>query len=255
MRQVIDAFMFFNELDILKLRLAELNDVVDTFILVEATLTHSGLPKQLFFKKNKDLFEKYLHKIVHVVVDDLPRENVWTWNREIAQRDAIWRGINQLTPKSDDILIWSDVDEIPDSDRIKSLKTDGLPGGIHCLSMDMYYYNTTCKSPNQWTHAKVSEIGVLGNSPSLSSLRTTGGFPILEKSGWHLSYFGDAEFIRTKLKSFAHDEFNNEYFTNLDRISERIKDGTDLFDRNYVTWTHVPTNSNTYLPKNISMLI
>jgi beta-1,4-mannosyl-glycoprotein beta-1,4-N-acetylglucosaminyltransferase len=255
MRKVVDSFMFFNELDILKLRLAELNDVVDTFILVEATLTHSGLPKRLYFQENKDLFEKYLHKIVHVVLDDLPRENVWTWTREMGQRDQIWRGVKQLTLKNDDIFMWADVDEIPDSDRVMSLKINGLPGGIHCFSMDMYYYNMTCKNTNQWTHAKVCEFGMLGESPPLSSWRTTGGFPILEKSGWHLSCFGDAEFISTKLKSFAHDEFNTEYYTNVERISARIKDGTDLLDRNYVSWTHVPINSNTYLPKNVSMII
>jgi beta-1,4-mannosyl-glycoprotein beta-1,4-N-acetylglucosaminyltransferase len=121
--------------------------------------------------------------------------------------------------------------------------------------MDLYYYNTTCKSPTPWTHPKVSEFGMLRHLPNLSSLRTSGGFPILEKSGWHLSYFGDSEFIRTKLKSFSHNEFNTEYFTNPDRISQRIKDGTDLFDREDITWIHVPIQSNTYLPKNISMLI
>jgi beta-1,4-mannosyl-glycoprotein beta-1,4-N-acetylglucosaminyltransferase len=254
MRKVVDAFMFFNELDILKLRLAELNDVVDTFILVEATLTHSGLPKPLYFQENKHLFEPYLHKIVHIVMNDLPCEQTWTWTRETGQRNAIWRGVPQLGLKLDDIFMWMDVDEIPDSDQVAALKANGLPEGIHCFSMDMYYYNLTCKSPNQWTHAKVSEFGALGPSPDLSALRTTGGFPALPRGGWHLSYFGDAEFIRNKLQSFAHDEFNNPYFTDLGRISARIETGTDLFDRSYVSWTHVPIETNTYMPKNRKLI-
>lgn len=254
MRKVVDAFMFFNELEILKLRLAELNDVVDTFILVEATLTHSGLPKPLYFQENKHLFEPYLHKIVHVIVDDLPKENTWTWTRETGQRNAIWRAVPQLGLKVDDIFMWMDVDEIPDANQVAGLKANGLPGGIHCFSMDMYYYNVTCKSPNQWTHAKVSEFGALGPSPDLSALRTTGGPPALPRGGWHLSYFGDAEFIRKKIQSFAHDEFNTDYFTDVNRISQRIALGGDLFDRGYVVWEHIPIDANTYLPKFVDLV-
>ncbi len=249
MRKVIDAFTFFNELDILKLRLAELNDVVDTFILVEATLTFSGLPKPLYFQENKHLFEPYLHKIVHVVIDGLPKENTWTWTRETMQRNAIWNSASQLNLNPDDIFMWMDVDEIPDSDKVAELKTQGLPGGIHCFSMDMYYYNFTCKSPNPWTHAKVSEVGALGSSPNLTVLRTTGQYPTLSPGGWHMSYFGDAEFIRKKLQSFSHDEFNTAYFTDLNRISAKIEAGTDLFDRPNIHWVYVPLNQNSYLPR------
>ena len=254
MRKVVDAFMFFNELDILKLRLAELNDVVDTFILVEATLTFSGLPKPLYFQENKHLFEPYLHKIVHVVVDDLPCEQTWTWTREALQRNAIWRGVAELNLRPEDIFMWLDVDEIPDSNRIRELKTNGLTGGLHCLSMDMYYYNITCKSPNQWTHAKVCEFGALGPSPDLNALRTKGDLPVLSLGGWHFSYFGDAEFIRKKIQSFSHDEFNTEYFTDVNRISQRISSGGDLFDRSYVVWEHIPIDANTYLPRFVDLL-
>jgi beta-1,4-mannosyl-glycoprotein beta-1,4-N-acetylglucosaminyltransferase len=253
MRRVVDSFMFYNELDVLKLRLAELNDVVDTFILIEATLTHSGLPKPLYFQENKALFEPYLHKIVHVVVDDLPREkDTWTWVRETGQRNLIWKSALQLTLNADDIFMWMDADEIPDSTQVAKLKENGLPGGVHCFSMDLYYYNITCKSPTPWTHAKVAEVGALGPSPDLSALRTTGGFPVLERGGWHLSYFGDAAFIRNKIRSQAHDEFNTEYYTDLDRINARMEAGTDLYDRPNVPWVHVPLASNTYLPRCIN---
>ena len=254
MRKVIDSFMFFNELDVLKLRLAELDDVVDTFILVEATVTHSGLPKPLYFQENKHLFEQYLHKIVHVIVDDLPKENTWTWTRETGQRNAIWKSVLQLDLAPDDIFMWMDVDEIPDSVRVATLKENGLPGGIHCFSMNLYYYNMTCKSPNTWTHARVCEFGALGPSPDLSTLRTTGSYPQLSPGGWHLSYFGDAEFIRKKIQSFAHDEFNTDYFTDVNRISQRIATGGDLYDRGYVVWEHVSIDANTYLPKFVRLL-
>ncbi len=56
----------------LKFRLTEHNDFVDTFILVEATKTFSGKPKPLYFQDNKEMFSEFLHKIVHIVVDDMP---------------------------------------------------------------------------------------------------------------------------------------------------------------------------------------
>lgn len=255
MRKVVDTFTFFNEIDLLKLRLAELNDVVDTFVLVEATLTFSGLPKPLYFQDNKHLFEPYLHKIVHVIVDDLPKENTWTWTRESMQRNAIWRGVAQLSLQPDDIFMWMDVDEIPDSQRVVDLKTNGLPGGIHVLPMDMYYYNVTCKSPNAWPYARVCEFGVLGPSPDLDALRKkVDDRPALPRGGWHLSYFGDAEFIRKKIQSFSHDEFNTDYFTDVNRISQRIASGGDLFDRGYVVWEHIPIDANTYLPKFVDLV-
>ena len=68
--KIIDCFTFYNELDLLTYRLNILNDVVDYFVLVEATHTHIGKEKPLFYQENKHLFEKFNDKIIHVVVDD-----------------------------------------------------------------------------------------------------------------------------------------------------------------------------------------
>ena len=69
---IFDCFSFFNELDILEIRLNVLASVVDKFVLVEAVRRHSGEPKELFFEKNKQRFSPFLDKIIHVVVDDEP---------------------------------------------------------------------------------------------------------------------------------------------------------------------------------------
>lgn len=53
---IIDCFTFFNELDVLEIRLRELDGVVDRFVLVEATLTHQGKPKPLLYAENKERF-------------------------------------------------------------------------------------------------------------------------------------------------------------------------------------------------------
>ena len=69
---IFDCFSFFNELDILEIRLNVLAPVVDKFVLVEAVRRHSGEPKELYFEKNKQRFAPFLDKIIHVVVDDEP---------------------------------------------------------------------------------------------------------------------------------------------------------------------------------------
>ena len=37
--------------------------------------------------------------------------------------------------------------------------------------------------------------------------------------------------IKSKIKSFAHSEYNNDYFTNLEKIERSIEDKIDLFNR------------------------
>ena len=69
---VYDCFQFFNELDILKIRLNVLSPVVDKFVISEATETFSGLPKPLYYEENKEMFREFEDKIIHQVVTDIP---------------------------------------------------------------------------------------------------------------------------------------------------------------------------------------
>ena len=86
---VVDTFMFYNELDILELRLETLDPWVDRFVLVEAEVNHIGGSKELFFEKNKERYAKWLDKIVHVVVsaDEAPKDEN-PWSREKFQREC-----------------------------------------------------------------------------------------------------------------------------------------------------------------------
>jgi beta-1,4-mannosyl-glycoprotein beta-1,4-N-acetylglucosaminyltransferase len=255
MPRVIDTFTFFNELPMLLLRLTELDDVVDTFVLVEATITFSGLPKPLYFQENKTMFEKFLHKIVHIVVDDLPNlPNTLTWSREEQQHNAIYRGLSQLTLDPEDFIIVSDVDEIPDSAMITSIKERNISDSVYCLYMDMYYYNTTCKMVDLWKHAKVMHFRQLKENPDLNKIRLEYRYPYLHPAGWHLSFFGNVNMIRTKLESFSHNELDNDYYKNPERIQKMISESKDLFERDFVPTIHIPRGTNTYLPKNIHLI-
>ncbi len=74
---VYDCFQFFNELDILKIRLNVLAPIVDRFVISEATETFSGLKKPLYYEENKYLFAEFADKIIHVVVDDTPERDTF----------------------------------------------------------------------------------------------------------------------------------------------------------------------------------
>jgi len=217
--------------------------------LVEATRTHAGNPKSLYFQDNKHLFEPYLDKIVHVVVDDMPmpprtmpprkgmlwelkrkdRERKDTtdyhMDRENYQRICISRGIQQIYLSDDDLIIVSDLDEIPNRDILHTK----LPSNICTLSQDCYNFNFTCKYRGKWTHAKILKYSAYKDNQNCHHIRMLKNLPIIENGGWHLSYFGDAEFIANKLRNFCHKEFSGEEFTNKIRIQEKIDNGLGLF--------------------------
>lgn len=123
--KVYDCFTFFNELELLKVRLEELNDHVDYFVLVEAVETHRGDPKPLYFQENRHLFEKYLPRIIHIIVTERLSPNQEDpvkgfWNREHLQREYIAKGLKNCEHL--DIILISDLDEIPCTEALKKVK-------------------------------------------------------------------------------------------------------------------------------------
>lgn len=115
---VYDCFLFFNELELLELRLHELADVVDRFVIVEATHTHTGLPKPLHFAENRHRFRKFKERILHVVVrEHFPRMRPGKFADY--QRDAVRQALADCRP--DDIILFSDVDEIPCPDKVREI--------------------------------------------------------------------------------------------------------------------------------------
>jgi beta-1,4-mannosyl-glycoprotein beta-1,4-N-acetylglucosaminyltransferase len=249
--KIIDCFIFYNELDMLELRLTELNDIVDFFVLVECTKTHSNDDKELYFENNKDRFSKYLDKIVHIIVkDNIPQ--TCSFDREIYQRNCIDDGIKKLNLNSEDILIITDLDEIPDSKTVQDLKNNNAINGIYYLEMDLYYYNITCIYHKKWLQPKILNYDSYIKNDCKPHVLTHGGgnFPIIKNGGWHFSYFGDIEFIKNKVKnSSSHNLFN--YLENLydnDRITKQIKNCSDFFERPQESLTYIDVNNITYLP-------
>lgn len=247
---IVDCFTFYNELDMLHLHLEELYDTVDKFVLVESTTTHVGNKKILYFETNKDRYTKYMDKIIHVVVDDAPECND-AWVPERFQRDAIHRGIIPLNLKDDDIIIIGDVDEIPDTSTLTKLSNQGLTIPMR-LEMDFYYYNFKCRNVSKWTHGIVLPYGFYKQNPQPDKLRISLKCDVVKNGGWHLSYFGTPTFISNKLTNFAHQEFNNCNYNDIEKINNCVEKGVDLFGRTDCQFEHVLNTD--YLPKNYKLI-
>tara|TARA_B110000008_G_scaffold279469_1_gene326657 strand:- start:3813 stop:4502 length:690 start_codon:yes stop_codon:yes gene_type:complete len=229
MIKIIDCFMFYNELDILIYRLNLLNDIVDYFIIVESTHTHVGKDKSLFFNENKHLFENFHNKIIHIIVDDLPYKyhntiinNSDVWENERFQRNAISRGINCINNVSNtDVIIISDMDEIPNPYTLDKIKKKYIIVDINTLEMEHYYYNLHNRNVHKWNSCKIisykkyNELNI-----SCSNIRKKSCSKILN-GGWHLSYFGDKYFIQNKIQNFAHQELNKHEYTDLEKIEKK----------------------------------
>jgi beta-1,4-mannosyl-glycoprotein beta-1,4-N-acetylglucosaminyltransferase len=263
--RIIDCFTFYNELDILEYRLSLLYPNVDYFVLSEATKTHRGNPKPLFFRENKERFSRFLDKIVYVLDEDLVENPIVSpnqkrddgvWKNENHQRNALNRGIEQIVLYSNDLIMISDVDEIPDIQTILENREAIVQNRYIGLIQDFYYYHLTCKNPEKWSEAKVMTYSyychILNKTPQICRMHDhhlqVNGY--LYRGGWHLSYFGNAETIRNKIMQFGHQEFNHPEYTQTESILKKIKNNEDLYSRPYEKWITVPLQQNDYLPPN-----
>lgn len=248
---VYDCIPFFNELDILKLRLHILDPIVDKFIIEEATVTFSGEPKELCFEKNKEMFQEFLPKIVYIVVDNSPVDTT-THLRDKFQKNALERGLENAT--DEDVIILSDVDEIPNPDTLKKIISEFDPEKIYHLAQRMFYcfinmeevsgnlLSITGEFPGverkMWLGTKVfakrsiPADGIIqlreASTTAPNALRVADG-------GWHFGYMGSrqetdvSKRIGTKVVAAAHQEYNDQDI--LAEARDRLILGQDMFGR------------------------
>jgi beta-1,4-mannosyl-glycoprotein beta-1,4-N-acetylglucosaminyltransferase len=257
--KIVDCFTFYNELTLLEYRLATLIDVVDHFIIVEANQTHMGKPKELYYSNNMERYAKFSHKIIHVVVDLPHTEGLNTvrndqWRNEEFQRNCIIRGFSRIDIQDEDVIMISDLDEIPDPTTLQNVKNGLVTVTAYSLEQDFYYYNLYSRFLNKWTMAKILSFGIFQDlGVPCNSIRAQ-KFPHLKKGGWHLSYFGDKYFIQNKLQNFAHAEHNTPTTTNLTNIQWHIDNVACLVGDQY-KMKHLPLNKNDYLPPNADIYL
>ena len=246
---VYDCFSFYNELDLLEIRLNVLKDVVDRFVLVEATQTHTGKSKPLYYEENKTRFAAFADKIIHVVVDDFPAADVadserrLSWMRENFQRNAVVRGL--VDAHDDDLVMVSDVDEIPSPYAVQT--ACAKKGVIVCEQLLCnYYLNFVSYTTPIWPGTKIvrykdfcesetySKMGVseyvderVNVGPTATRLRYLDPTSRIHRAGWHFSYLGGAKAIVAKIDAIAV-EYRDGNNTREEWVAKTIEQGLDV---------------------------
>jgi hypothetical protein len=222
--KVIDACMLFNELDLLELRLRELWPVVDRFVVVEAAFSHAGAPKPLFLAESRSRFEPFREKLVtHVLRAPplaAPRNETERAVIERFQRDAIGAALAPLGLSRRDVVIVSDIDEIPRATKIASL--DGrLRRARFCVFIQRHYHRYVNHAwpegsePPRWLgsvacrYATLRRIGAHrvrrgGGRAGRLFERSDPRWSYVEDGGWHLTWMGGAEASWTKAQHVLH---------------------------------------------------
>jgi len=268
--KVYDCFIFFDELDLLEMRFRILDEVVDYFVLVEATKTKSRESKELFFLKNKERFKKWKEKIIHIIVEDMPKKgkitfgnkwqldsklNLGRWKLETYQINQIKRGLKNA--KNNDIILVSDVDEIPhpnEFEKMKKLLDENLIIGF---SQNFYYYYLNGFKYAGWIGTKACKYENFKKNfaNSAARVRRMRGWknrikrifgkkePIIRNGGWHFSYLSSPESILHKMKFLCGQEFVKRQVQTVDKIKERIEKGEDLYGRKLESINYVPIDS------------
>jgi len=268
---IYDCFAFFNELDLLEIRLNELTPVVDKFVLVEATRTFSKESKPLYYEENKQRFSKFSDKIIHVVVDEFPgffyKFRVPTpWDYDNYQKSQVAMGLKDCHP--DDVIIFSDLDEIPRADKVVEYKDKP---GTKVFKQRLSYYFVNCIAidcPDEsgvekkegvvyWNGSVMTNYSDFVNAKKLRMRRNKKGEGIvaIQNGGWHFSFLGGREAVLLKLKSWAHaneKKYNPEYLNDPEKIKKLIESGGDLFGRDFkYMFQDIDNSYPKYLLKNL----
>jgi beta-1,4-mannosyl-glycoprotein beta-1,4-N-acetylglucosaminyltransferase len=267
--KIYDAVLFFNEIDILEIRMNLLDPYVDYFIVSECDTTFSGLPKKFIFEDNLEKFSKFRDKIIHVknynsekieniennflgekkeildsillkynMIKNTPQTDNGKdyWCRDYLHREYTKLGMENC--EKDDIVIFGDTDEIPNLENFKNLKEIN-ENDMYCFLQDNNNFFINNISSTNWKGNIMSRYKNIKDK-SLNSLRIEArkedskSFIYLNNGGWHLSFMGGTERVIEKIKSYGHQEFNNPSILN--NVENNIKQNKDLFFRTSRTY-------------------
>ena len=235
---LIDAFTYFNEKELVELRLKYLNPIVDYFVVIESNITFTGKEKKWNFPEVlKNNLKEFSHKIqYHQMNVDLKKAEEEknpnykggtrgrSWKVESMQRNFIKEVIKKFS--QNDIIIMSDLDEIPSKDKISFVKScDFKVIAPVAFEQSSFHLNCNYLEMEKW-------IGSVAVTKELIDKYEPQIFRDLRKrisrfteAGWSFSSFGGVKRIREKIESFCHEEYNKEKYKNEAHLKKCIKKG------------------------------
>tara|TARA_B100000686_G_scaffold9650_1_gene9761 strand:+ start:1118 stop:1927 length:810 start_codon:yes stop_codon:yes gene_type:complete len=241
--KIYDCFQYFNEENVLDLRFNILDEFVDFFVIVESTTDHQGRDKKLNF--NIDKFKKFKKKIIHVVVDDT-LDNIKKPHLgqnslvERHQRNSIVKGLKNCS--DDDLVIISDVDEIPDLTKLDLFDKKNRYAVFLQKKFD-YKLNLLNETEGDWFGSKICLKKNLKSPQWLRDLKfkkypfwridKIKDLQIIKNGGWHFSYLQSPENLLKKIASFSHGEHNKPEFADSQNIKKKIKMQKNIFGQEF----------------------
>lgn len=229
--KVYDCFTFYNELDLLEIRLNELYDDVDYFVLVESKKTFQNNPKPLYYFENLNRFTKFNSKIIRLEIPEYHFTNS-TWVNEAKSWNYLINGLNEA--KDEDIIMISALDEIPKKETLQLVKNNSI--FPCCVVMDLYYFYLNTKylenGSTEWNGTYITKFNMLDQN-NMYSFNTKRKNVHKFYGGWHFSFLGDAKHAFEKVHSYSHSEFNN--FTE-EHYKTCISNLSDVFGRSNVNF-------------------
>jgi beta-1,4-mannosyl-glycoprotein beta-1,4-N-acetylglucosaminyltransferase len=250
-RKIYDLFLINTELDWLEIRLNELQHHVDYFVILESATTFTGHPKPLTLHDNWDQFSKFHSKIIYHLLEDPPSSNR-SWDHEIHQRNAMYSQVlpkleGEQEPKEGDVILVSDIDEIPRPATLTLLRNCDFPRRLTLRSRFYYYSFQWLHRGAEWAHPQATTFSGVNSTILPQDLRGGHGIPLSDKmfrtgeeaqsadlwnAAWHCSScFKTIGELLGKMESFSHTEYNEERFRERERIVDRVRKGKDLWDR------------------------
>jgi hypothetical protein len=245
--RIIDSTIFCNEYDVLELRLSEHYDHVDKFVIVESDKTFTGVYKGYNLEANKDRFSKWWDKIQYIKAEQ-PNLGGNSWTYEGWQRDQLAQGWTDLG--DNDVIIMSDVDEIMRPEALQFVRDSDY--GYYEFFMPISYFKLNYIDTN--SHYSGWGKAMRGYQTNGESMRYLSHVPNksrikLHHAGWHFSWLGDEEFIKNKIQSFAHTEYNVPSIIDNLNIEKHIEQGRDHLNRPGESWRRVKLDN--YFPKTV----
>jgi len=247
MKTIIDSFLFFNEIDLLKVRLKYLGEHVDYFVISEANIDFSGKKKDLYLKDiiaTLPYAEKITYQPIYINLWSLEwllkrirwitRPHKFLWKIQDAQRNSVLKTIKNKKIVSDYVL-FGDLDEIPNVNFIKELRQDQIQlQEPKTLRQRLFYYHPDVATHYEgWfgTICSPYQEFITSLPHRLRSNRENLSF--IENGGYHLSYFMTPEDMKVKINAIANVErvHASKQLTTID-IQRLILDNKDLFGRN-----------------------
>lgn len=248
---ILDCVTYFDEDIILELRLNILNDHITKFIITEGEYDHRGNKRKLNFDINK--YEKFKDKIIYLPVRDFPILDD-PWKMLQYQRNYAMKEIKKYN--NDTFILVSDIDEIPNPERIRDFTKGKANFGVFEQLFFYYKLNLMNTTQTEWYGSKICKKKHIKDLDWLRAYKVK-QYPwwridkptnvkILKNGGWHFSFLYDEEGIIKKISSFQHTEFDKIEFKDKERISEKIAKGEDIFNRNF---TFKKINIDSKFPK------